>query len=166
MIALGIDPGSVRTGWGVVRRDGSRLTRLGSGTISTRSKDPLESRLLVIHTGLEEVLTSFGPDEVAVEDLFLAKNAMSALKLGHARGVALLAVARRGLPVTSYAPALVKRAVAGGGRAPKGQMQRVVQSILALPDLPAEDEADALAIAVCHLNASRLPPAARAGRRP
>jgi crossover junction endodeoxyribonuclease RuvC len=158
MIVVGIDPGTIRTGFGLVRRDGTRLVRIDSGVIRATEGAPLESRLLAIHRGLVEVLTRNGPDEAAVEDVFFAKNAMSALKLGHARGVVLLALADRGLPVQAYAPALVKRSVVGGGRAAKGQVQRVVQAILGMPSLPAEDEADALAVAICHANASLCGP--------
>jgi len=158
MIVIGIDPGTIRTGYGVVRKGGSRLVRLGSGTIRLDERSPLEERLVVLHEQLDEVLTLYGPDEAAVEDLFFAKNAMSALKLGHARGVVLITLARRGLPVSSLAPALVKRSIVGQGRATKGQMQKVIQAILGLGEAPGEDEADALAIAVCHLNAPRIPP--------
>lgn len=157
MIVVGIDPGTIRTGYGVVRKDGSRLLRLGSGAIRLDEKAPLEQRLIPLQEQLDELLAIHGPDEAAVEDLFFAKNAMSALKLGHARGVVLLTLARRGLPITSYAPALVKRSIVGRGQASKGQVQKVVQAILGLAELPGEDEADALAIAVCHLNAPRIP---------
>ncbi|MDD5309297.1 MAG: crossover junction endodeoxyribonuclease RuvC [Deltaproteobacteria bacterium] len=158
MIVVGIDPGTIRTGFGFVRKDGTRLVRIDSGVIRAIEGAPLETRLLAIHRGLEEVLTRHGPDEAAVEDVFFAKNAMSALKLGHARGVVLLALADRGLPVRAYPPALVKRSVVGAGRAAKGQVQRVVQAILGMPSLPAEDEADALAVAICHANASLCVP--------
>lgn len=167
MIAVGIDPGTRRTGYGIVRRTGAKLVRVTSGTILLDEAAPLAERLVVLERRLDEVLTAAGPDEAAVEDLFFSKNAMSALKLGHARGVALLVLARRGLPVSSYAPALVKRSVVGAGRAAKGQVQLVVRAILGLDETPAEDEADALAIAICHLNAARLPAGAggpRAGR--
>ncbi|MCP4676076.1 MAG: crossover junction endodeoxyribonuclease RuvC [Deltaproteobacteria bacterium] len=157
MIVIGIDPGTVRTGFGIVRRDGNRLTRLSSGTISTSSKKPMEERLLAIHEGLDQVLTVSGPEEAAVEDIFFSKNARSALKLGQVRGVILLTLTRREIPITSYAPALVKRAVVGSGRAAKEQVGRVVQAILGLDELPGEDEGDALAIAICHLNAPRIP---------
>jgi crossover junction endodeoxyribonuclease RuvC len=157
MIAVGIDPGTRRTGYGIVRRDGAKLRRLDSGTILLEEGAPLAERLVVLERRLDEALTAAGPDEAAVEDLFFSKNAMSALKLGHARGVVLLVLARRGLPVASYSPALVKRAVVGTGRAAKGQVQLVVRAILGLEQTPAADEADALAIAICHLNAARLP---------
>jgi crossover junction endodeoxyribonuclease RuvC len=157
MIAIGIDPGTVRTGYGVVRKDGARLTRLASGTIRTHAKDPMEKRLVAIHQGLEQVLTTYGPDEAAIEDVFFAKNAQSALKLGQVRGVILLTVSKREIPVASYAPTFVKRSVVGSGRAAKNQVGRVVQAILGLGELPDEDEGDALAVAICHVNAPRLP---------
>jgi crossover junction endodeoxyribonuclease RuvC len=156
MIAIGVDPGTVRTGYGVVKRVGNRLHRVASGTIRTDAKAPMEQRLLAIHEGLERVLTTCAPEQAAVEDVFFSKNARSSLKLGQVRGVVLLTLARRDLPVTSYPPALVKRAIVGSGRAAKQQMQRVVQAILGLKALPEEDEADALAIAVCFLNATRF----------
>jgi len=157
MIVFGVDPGTVRTGFGVVRKDGSRLLRLGSGTIQTDSKAPMENRLLAIHEGLDQALTQYGPDQGAVEDVFFSKNAKSALKLGQVRGVILLTLTRRQIPLTSYAPAFVKRAVVGVGRAGKGQVQQVVRTILRMDALPQEDEADALALAICHANAPRLP---------
>ena len=157
MIVVGIDPGTNRTGYGILRRDGSRLARLDSGTIRLPAKAPLEERLAQLHEELERVLVSSGPDVAAVEDLFFAKNAMSALKLGHARGVVLLTLAEHGLAVHSYAPAFVKRSVVGNGRASKAQMQQVVRAILGLREDPQEDEADALALAICHANAPRSP---------
>lgn len=157
MITIGIDPGTVRTGYGVVRKDGARLKRLASGTIRSRPKEPMEKRLRTIADGLEQVLTTYGPDEAAIEDVFFAKNAKSALKLGQVRGAILLTMARREMPVASYAPTFVKRAVVGNGRAAKIQVGRVVQAILGLSELPAEDEGDALALAICHANAPRIP---------
>jgi crossover junction endodeoxyribonuclease RuvC len=155
MIVIGVDPGTIRTGYGVLRRDGNRITRLASGTIFLDDSVEVEDRLVPLEAALDQLLTTYGPDEAAVESLFFSKNALSALKLGHARGVIVLALRRRGIPVASYPPALVKRSIVGGGRAAKGQVQRVVQLILKLPELPAEDEADALAIALCHANAPR-----------
>ena len=157
MIVIGVDPGTIRTGYGVLRRDGGRIVRLASGTIRLDDGAEVEDRLVPLEAAIDRLLTEHGPDAAAVESLFFSKNAMSALKLGHARGVILLTLRRRGLPVASYAPALVKRSIVGGGRAAKGQMQRVMQAILKLEELPEEDEADALAIALCHLNAPRVP---------
>ena len=155
MIVIGIDPGTARTGYGIVRRQGSKLFRLGSGEIKTGAKDTTEQKLLVIHNNLEEILTTYAPTSAAVEDVFFAKNARSALKLGQARGAILLTLARRNLSVASYPPALVKRAIVGAGRADKDQVRKVVQAILSLPQPPPQDEADALAVAICHANAPR-----------
>ncbi len=157
MIAIGVDPGTARTGFGIVRRDGARLVRIGSGTICTNAKDSMEKRLLTIHEGLDQVLTLYGPGEAAVEDVFFAKNASSALKLGQVRGAILLTLTRRDISVASYSPALIKRSVVGAGRASKIQVGRVVQAILNMSELPGEDEGDALAVAICHLNAPRIP---------
>jgi crossover junction endodeoxyribonuclease RuvC len=156
MIAIGIDPGTVRTGYGLVKRVGNRLHKLTSGTIRTDAKAPMEKRLLTIYENLEQILTANAPDQAAVEDVFFFKNPKSAIKLGQVRGVILLTLAKRRLKVSSYPPALVKRAVVGSGRAAKNQMQRVVQAILGLKTLPEEDEADALAVAICCLNAAKL----------
>jgi len=166
MIALGIDPGTIKTGYGVVRKDGGRLVRLASGTIRLDTGIDVEDRLVPLRDALDEVITSTGPDEAAVESLFFSKNAMSALKLGHARGVIVLTLKSRGLPVASYPPALVKRSIVGQGRAQKGQVQKVVKAILGLEETPEEDEADALAIAICHLNApAQLAPTCGGRRR-
>jgi crossover junction endodeoxyribonuclease RuvC len=155
MITLGIDPGSLHTGYGFVKRVGSRLIRIDSGTIHTDAKKPMELRLLTIRDRLEEILTACPPDHAAVEDIFFAKNANSALKLGQVRGVILVTLAGRHIPVASFPPALVKRAIVGSGKADKTQMQRVVQAILGLKEIPQVDEADALAIAVCASNIAR-----------
>lgn len=164
MRAIGIDPGTYRTGFGVVQKIGTRVRRVASGTIVASEKLPMERRLLAIHEGLDVILTEHAPDEAAVEDVFFAKNARSALKLGQVRGVILLTLTRRDTPITSYPPALVKRAVVGSGRAQKDQVRRVVKAILGLEALPAEDEGDALALAICHLNALRLPDPSRQTR--
>jgi len=180
MIVLGIDPGTIRTGFGVVRRVQGRLIRVDSGTIRLDDTLDVEERLVPLQDRLEEIITANRPDEAAVESLFFSRNAMSALKLGHARGVILLTLARRSIPISSYAPALVKRSIVGHGRAAKGQVQQVVKAILGLAEVPQEDEADALALAICHLNSparpdgvarpsdlrSRLRPSARPPRDP
>lgn len=156
MITLGIDPGTLHTGYGFVKRVGSRLVYLDSGTIHTNPKEEMTLRLLDIRNRLEEILTTCHPNQAAVEDVFFSKNAASALKLGQVRGVILVTLAARGIPITSFPPALVKRSVVGSGRAEKDQVQRVVQAILGLKEIPQADEADALAVAICASNASRL----------
>ena len=156
MIVLGIDPGTRKTGYGVVRKDGNRLARIDSGVIRLNEKSPMEERLPKLYDQLNEVILANGPDEGAVESLFFSKNANSALKLGHARGVILLCMQRHDLTIASYPPAMVKRSIIGGGRAEKTQIQRVVGAILGLRAPLQEDEADALAIAICHANASSV----------
>jgi crossover junction endodeoxyribonuclease RuvC len=153
MIVLGIDPGTRKTGYGVVRRDGNRLTRIDSGVIRLNDKIPMEDRLPELYDSLNRIIVANGPDQGAIESLFFSKNASSALKLGHARGVIFLCMRQHQLPVASYAPAMVKRSIIGGGRAEKTQIQRVVGAILGAKTPFQEDEADALAIAICHANA-------------
>lgn len=161
MIVLGVDPGSVRTGWGVVRRAGPAIECIAAGVITAPEKAALHVRLQRIHAGLCEVIEAHGPDAMAVEDVF-SKHASSALKLGQARGVVLLAGANAELAISSYAPAVVKRSIAGKGAAPKEQLARIVGAMLKLQKLPPIDATDALAIAITHVNASRvLAPRAR-----
>ena len=155
MKIFGIDPGSDRTGYGCVESDGSRHRMIISGAISGGGAS-FPEKLLKIHTGLSALLADCRPDCVAIENLFHSSNARSALKLGHARGVAMLAAVEAGLPITEYTPAEVKRAVVGYGRAEKHQVQQMVKLLLGLPALPTpHDAADALAIAICHSHAIR-----------
>ena len=151
MRVLGIDPGTRHCGFGVVEaRSGSRMVHVGHGVISPRASDPLEKRLAVIFDGLTEAIREHRPDACAVEEVFFAANVKSALVLGHARGVALLAAARAGLEVHAYAPTLVKQAVVGTGRAEKEQVARMVSVILGVPAIDKSDASDALAIAIAH----------------
>jgi crossover junction endodeoxyribonuclease RuvC len=159
---LGIDPGSNATGYGVVAVEGSRLRRLGSGTIRTRGES-LGERLAFLQRALGQRIAELAPDAAALESVFSAKNVRSALVLGHARGVALAACASAGLETDEYTPAQVKVAVTGYGRAEKLQVMLMVQRLLGLDAAPASDEADALAVAVCH-GLSRRGPAAQALR--
>ena len=155
MRIFGIDPGSDRTGYGCVELDGSRHRLIISGAISAVGAS-FPEKLLKIHTGLAVLLAECRPDCVAIENLFHSNNARSALKLGHARGVAMLAAVEAGLPIAEYTPAEVKRAVVGYGRAEKHQVQQMVKLLLGLPTLPTpHDAADALAIAICHSHAVR-----------
>ena len=151
MIALGIDPGTRRLGWGVVARRGNKLTHVSHGIIRLSPKDSLATRLTHIEQGIQQVLGEYRPTVSSVETLFFHKDAQAAAKLGHARGVVLLSLARAGLEVFEYAPAKVKRTVAGGGQADKRQVALMMQAILALKELPGEDATDALALAVTHL---------------
>jgi crossover junction endodeoxyribonuclease RuvC len=160
---FGIDPGSVRTGFGCVDSDGSRHRLVACGAIAAPARLPFPERLLAIHTALVEQLARCRPDCVAVEALFHAVNARSALQLGHARGVVLLAATQAGLPIAEYPPAEVKRAVVGYGRAEKPQVQHMVTLLLGLDQAPEPlDVSDALAVAICHVHMLR--PASIAAR--
>jgi crossover junction endodeoxyribonuclease RuvC len=150
---FGIDPGSGRTGYGCVDSDGSRHQLVTFGAIAAVPGASFPDKLLAIHRALSDLITTHRPDCVVIENLFHAKNARSALLLGHARGVAVLAAVEAGLPVIEYSPAEVKLAIVGYGRAEKAQMQQMVKLLLGLDALPApHDAADALALAICHLH--------------
>ena len=151
MRIFGIDPGSERTGYGCVETDGFRHRLVDCGAITSPAATPFPNRLLLIHTRLAELLLQLAPDCVVIENLFFANNVKSALKLGHARGVAMLAAVEGGVPVMEYTPAEIKRAVVGYGRAEKHQVQQMVKLILGLSAVPSpHDAADALAVAICH----------------
>ena len=157
MIVLGIDPGTASTGYGVVARRGARLLALDGGVIVTPPGDALERRLATIHARVCELLDEHGPDALAVEELYFGSNVKSAFAVGHARGAAMLAAGSRRLPCRGYTPQQVKGAVCGSGRAEKAQVQRMVATLLALPEPPRPDHAaDALAVAICHLNHAPL----------
>lgn len=149
---IGIDPGLRRTGWGVIESDGVRLIYVASGLITSRSDEPLAFRLRELFEGLHSVIGSFKPREAAVEETFVNENARATLKLGQARGMALLAPAMRGLQVAEYPPNLVKKSVVGAGHAEKRQIQAMVSFLLPKARFDSADEADALAIAICHAN--------------
>jgi crossover junction endodeoxyribonuclease RuvC len=152
---FGIDPGSERTGYGCVESDGSRHRIVICGAISSGAARGFADKLLHIHTRLTALIGECRPDCVAIENLFHAVNVRSALKLGHARGVAMLAAVEAGVPVAEYTPAEIKRAVVGYGRAEKPQVQQMVKVMLGLGAVPTpHDAADALAVAICHLHAS------------
>jgi crossover junction endodeoxyribonuclease RuvC len=154
---FGIDPGSERTGYGCVESDGSRHRLIVCGAIVTAPRLGFPAQLLRIHDQLTGLLAEHRPDSVAVESLFHAVNVRSALKLGHARGVALLAAVRAGYVCAEYTPAEIKRAVVGYGRAEKHQVQEMVRLLLGLREAPTpHDAADALAVAICHLH-SQVP---------
>jgi len=154
---FGIDPGSLCTGFGCVDSDGSRHRLVCCGGIKAPARAPFPDRLHHIHTALVGILAECRPDAVAVESLFHAVNARSALQLGHARGVALLAASQAGLVVTEYPPAEVKRAVVGYGRAEKRQVQHMVTLLLGLAEPPEPfDASDALAVAICHVHLQQL----------
>jgi crossover junction endodeoxyribonuclease RuvC len=165
MRVLGIDPGTRHLGWGVLDSVGTRITHVAHGVIDVDETGTLAERLVEIDTALEVVIALHRPEVGAVEGLFFAKDAQSAAKLGHARGVVLLRLARASLPIREYAPALVKRTVVGRGAADKKQVAMVVTSILRLAAPPRSDAADALAIALTHLNVARFDAALAASRR-
>jgi crossover junction endodeoxyribonuclease RuvC len=156
VIVLGIDPGTARTGYGLVTREGGRLRALDYGCLETLADRELPERLLTIHQAVSELIVEHAPQVVGVERLFFNKNVQTAFAVGQARGVVLLAAAQAGVPVYEYGPHEVKMAVTGYGRAPKDQVQRMVQMILGLTVIPTPDDAaDALAVAVCLANAWR-----------
>jgi crossover junction endodeoxyribonuclease RuvC len=154
---LGLDPGTRHFGWGVVRRVGSRLVHVAHGVVSVADEGPLGERLVAIELALVDVVARFAPFEASIESLFFAKDASAAAKLGHARGVGLLVAARAGLAVYEYPPARVKRTVTGAGRADKAQVAHMIRIMLGLSATPPADAADALAIAVTHLQGRALP---------
>ena len=154
MRVLGIDCGGEYTGYGVIEQDAQGvLHHLCSGAIRLLPREALELRLMKICQGLTEIIAAYSPEMVAIEDVFYAVNAKSALKLGHVRGVAMLTAAQAGLPVMAYSPLSIKSAVVGYGRAEKSQVQMMVARLLELPKPPEPpDVADALAIAICHVH--------------
>lgn len=161
-IVLGIDPGTLVTGYGIVARRGTALRLLTCGTITNRSDTPMPFRLQRIYRGLRSLVRNHEPDEVAIESAFYGKNVQSALKLGHARGVSLLAAVEKNLPTAEYSPREVKRAVVGKGNATKEQVRFMVRAILAAPSDPMLlDASDALAVAICHCHRSAAAPRTR-----
>jgi crossover junction endodeoxyribonuclease RuvC len=148
---LGIDCGSERTGYGVIETDGLEHRMIAAGVIRTSPQWPFEKRLLEIANGLRRLITEYGPESAAVEEVFYSANVKTALKLSHVRGVALLAVAEAGMGLGEYSPLEVKMSVVGYGRAEKSQVQTMVRSLLRLKEpVESEDAADALAVAICH----------------
>ena len=156
MRILGIDPGTGTTGYGIIEQQGNRLIHVDNGAICTRSSEDLARRLKTIHDALSRIIASYAPQAVAVEQIFVAKNALSALKLGHARGAALLAGVNAHLPVFEYSALQVKNAVVGYGRAEKTQVQQMVRILMKLPEVAQEDASDALAVAICHAHSHCL----------
>ena len=150
MRILGIDPGSRITGYGVIATCGHEIGFVACGTIRTAGETDFSRRLLIIFQDLCEVISVHTPEVAAVEDIFINRNPRSALKLGHARGAAVVAALHNNLAVYDYTARKVKQSVAGYGQAEKGQVQHMVQSLLGLDSIPSEDAADALAVAICH----------------
>lgn len=147
---IGIDPGLRRTGWGVIEADGARLSYIASGVVTSASGETLAYRLRELFEGLTDVIAASGAREAAVEETFVNDNARATLKLGQARGMALLAPALRGLSIAEYAPNLIKKAVVGTGHAEKRQVLAMIGFLLPKARVESADEADALAIAICH----------------
>jgi crossover junction endodeoxyribonuclease RuvC len=165
VIVLGVDPGLANTGYGVVGRRRGRPVALDGGVIETSAAHAPERRLAEIHEAVEALIEQHDPGAVALEELYFGQNARSAFAVGQARGVVMLAAGRRGVPCEGYTPQQVKGAVCGSGRAGKDQVARMVAALLGLPEPPRSDHAaDALAVAVCHLNRAPLA-AAMAGAR-
>lgn len=163
MIVIGVDPGAANTGFGVVRTINERMVALDGGVIETAPDLPPEQRLVKIHESLRQLIAWHEPKAMALEDLFFGRNLGSAMSVGQARGVAMLAAAENGVPCFDYTPQAVKKAVSGSGAAAKAQVQHMVGSLLGLPDPPAPDHcADAFAVAICHLGGAAAREAAAA----
>lgn len=152
MIILGVDPGLTCTGWGLVTKSGSRLSHLANGQIRTDAKQSMAERLVQLDRELTDVILRYQPDTSAVEEVFVNVNPQSTLKLGQARGVAMLSLARSGMPVAEYATKLIKKALVGTGGAEKRQIQAMLKVLLPGVALAGEDAADALAVAITHAN--------------
>lgn len=154
---MGIDPGTAITGYGLISQEGNHLKRIDFGVIRTTPDQPMASRLHTIYQGLSALIRGYRPGAVAVEELFFNKNVRTALAVGQARGVSLLAAAQAGLEIVEYTPLQVKIAVTGYGRAEKAQIQEMIRVLLCLPEVPKPDDAaDALAIAICHAHSHGL----------
>ena len=152
---IGLDPGLQRTGWGVIESDGNRLVHVAHGTVTSKASGDLATRLLELHGGLTDVFARYLPREAAVEHTFVNKDPAGTLKLGQARAISLLVPAQAGLPVAEYAPNQVKKSVVGAGHAEKPQVLHMVKILLPQCGDPAPDEADALAVAICHAHLSQ-----------
>lgn len=156
MRVLGIDPGTAVTGWGVVERRDGRVAHLAHGAVTTHARMSLATKLAAIHAALAELCGEWRPDVLALEQSFVGRNVQSAFRLGEVRGVAMLAAAAAGIVIAEYSPATVKLAVTGTGRAEKEQVQRAIARELGVVERLVPDAADALAIALCHVQSSRL----------
>ena len=152
MLVLGVDPGSKVTGYGLVEKENNQMTCIHAGTISSPDKLPFYERIHTIFQSMVEIMSHYRPQDMAIEDVFFAKNVKSSLKLGHARGAVLIAAVQCGIKIFEYTPLEIKKATVGYGRATKEQVRSMVQMILNLQDRPNLDTSDALATAICHLN--------------
>ena len=156
MIVLGVDPGSHVTGYGLIEKKNNRLMCIHSGQIVSSGKIPFYNRIYKIFQGMVEVISCYHPQEMAIEDVFYATNIQSTLKLGHARGAALIAAVQCGVRIFEYTPLEIKKSVVGYGRASKDQVRSMVQIIVNLKELPRLDTSDAIATAICHVNRCRF----------
>lgn len=156
MRTLGIDPGSRITGYGVIEKSGSDIAHIDNGIIKPDPSSPFFLKLKYIYWEIDKLIRAFKPDVLALEDIFVAKNVKSAIKLGHVRGVTMLAATSSDINVAEYTPAQVKQAIVGVGNASKEQVQKMVKALLKLPEVATEDASDALAVAICHLHSFRL----------
>jgi len=157
MIVLGIDPGMAIVGYGVVEKKNRILRPIDYGAITTPPTMEIPQRLVTIYDAVQELIARFRPDEVAIEELFFNKNVKTAITVGHARGVAVLAAAKTGLDLYEYTPLQVKQSVVGYGRAEKSQVQQMVKALLGLKEIPKPDDAaDALAVAICHIHCADM----------
>ncbi|MFP3896068.1 MAG: crossover junction endodeoxyribonuclease RuvC [Anaerolineales bacterium] len=157
MLVLGLDPGLATTGYGLVAGDGRDLSAVSYGVIRTPANTPVGERLAKIHGEMSCLLDEYGPDVAAVEELFFCKNVRTAMMVGEARGVLLLALAQAGLQIAEYTPLQIKEGITGYGRAEKEQVQEMVRVLLRLEEVPRPDDAaDALALAICHQHAARM----------
>lgn len=155
MLVLGVDPGSKVTGYGLVEKQRNIITCIDSGAIVSDVKVPFYDRIYKIFIDMVDIMEKYQPDEMAIEDVFFAKNVKSSLKLGHARGAAIIAAAKCGIKIFEYTPLEIKQAVVGYGRATKDQVRSMIQMILTLSTRLGPDTSDALAAAICHLNWTR-----------
>jgi len=156
MLVLGVDPGSQVTGYGLVEKKNNHLACIHSGHISCSSKIPFNERIFKVFQDMKEIMDHYRPEEMAIENLFNAKNVQSSLKLGHARGALLVAAVQCGIRIFEYTPLEIKKSVVGYGRASKEQVRSMVKIILRLKNNPGLDTSDALATAICHLNWTRF----------
>ena len=156
MLVLGVDPGSMVTGYGLVEKKNNHIACIDAGSIKSSGKTPFNERIYKIFQSMVEVMNHYKPKEMAIEDVFFAKNVKSSLKLGHARGAALIAAVNCGVKVFEYTPLEIKKSVVGYGRASKDQIRSMVQIILRLQNRLESDTSDALAAAICHLNWTRF----------
>lgn len=152
MIIIGIDPGLIKTGWGVINKIDNQIKYIASGTIKTDPKLPLSERLNNVYEKLDELIKLHKPEQFAIEETFVNNNPLSSLKLGHARGVAILTASLNNVPVFEYSPNLIKKSVTGAGKAEKQQMVAMIKYIFPGICLKTEDEADSLSVAICHCN--------------